>query len=134
MLANTALPWKDNVKKLIQMALVIPIGSSDVERGFSILKHANYDRRSRLKEETLDSILRIRINGPEIGEFYAVRYARLWEKEGKILTDSIGTVIETVGKRSSQEVRDQLEDKLISPDITSGKYEIKKYLTGSNIF
>ena len=87
------------MKKLIQMALVIPIGSSDVERGFSILKHANYDRRSRLKEETLDSILRIRINGPEIGEFNAVRYARRWEKEGKILTDSTGTVTETVCKR-----------------------------------
>ena len=134
MLANTGLPWQQNFKKLIQIALVLPIGSSDAERGFSILKHSHYDRRSRLKEETLDSILRIGINGPEISDFDALRYARLWAKEGKLLTDSTASVSEKVEKRTTQEVREGLKEKLIVPDISSGKFERKKYLRGSNIF
>ena len=45
--------------------LVLPLGSADALRGFSILKHSRYDRRSSLKTATFDGILRIRINCPE---------------------------------------------------------------------
>ena len=45
MLANDNLPWNFNIEKLIQIGLIIPVGTADAERGFSILKHSRYDRR-----------------------------------------------------------------------------------------
>lgn len=47
-LADKTITWMPNIERFIQILLVIPIGSADAERGFSILKHIRYDRRSRL--------------------------------------------------------------------------------------
>ena len=47
-LADEKIPWQPDVRKFIESLLVVPIGSADAERGFSILKHIRYDRRSRL--------------------------------------------------------------------------------------
>ena len=124
MLALNELPWAKEIKEFIKTILVLPIGSSDAERGFSILKHARYDRRARLIQETLDAILRIRINGPDIDEFNAMKYAKLWKSAGKMLTDAPG------GKNySSKPPLDELDG-----DVGSGKHKGKKYLLGSNIF
>ena len=99
---------------------------------FSILKHSRYDRRSRWKPETLDAILRIRMNGAEIKECDAIRYARLWAKEGRMLTDAPASATDKEAKDSRAEQREDMEDKELLPDISSGKFANKKYLKGSN--
>ena len=105
MRANSNLPWSPSIKKLIEITMVLPLGSADAERGFSILKHASYDRRSLLKSQTIDAILRLRINGPDISEFDAFRYARLWEQEGHQLSDAASTTIPPKVTKSSTSER-----------------------------
>lgn len=87
-LAMEYLPWTKELKFIMRSVLTIPIASADAERGFSILKHIKYDRRSSLSATTIDALLRLRINGPEIKHFNAYPYALYWEKTGHWLTDS----------------------------------------------
>ena len=83
MLATESLPWSKEIKNFIRAILVLPIGSADAERGFSILKHARYDRRSSLVTYSLDAMLRLQINGLNFEEFDALKYAKLWEQAGR---------------------------------------------------
>jgi len=132
MLALEHLPWNNDIKKIIQMILVFPIGSADAERGFSILKHARYDRRSSLATESLDAILRIRINGPEIAKLNALKYAQLWERTGHLMTDSILGERPPVDEEPEEfDIADHID---ILPDVSNGKYQDHKYLLNSNIF
>ena len=52
-----------NMCTLAQICRVVPIHSADVERAFSQFK------RNRMLEKTLDSLLRITIEGPKVNEF-----------------------------------------------------------------
>jgi len=94
------IPWTIQTKRFIQTLLILPTGSADAERGFSILKHIKYDRRSRLginlyylqKYATflnmkiiiglkmLNAMLRVRINGPTIENFNPRSYVTIWRK------------------------------------------------------
>ena len=58
-----------NMAKLARICRVIPIHTADVERTFSQLKLIKSRTRNRMNEKTLDSLLRIAIEGPEIYEF-----------------------------------------------------------------
>ena len=70
-----------NIVYLIKVVLVIPIGSADAERGFSIMNHIRTSRRSRLSPSTLDSLIRVRLNGPnELDKFKAFKYSMEWVK------------------------------------------------------
>jgi hypothetical protein len=73
--------------KLIHTILALPVGTADVERGFSILNHIRYDRRSRLTVKHLEEMSRIRINGPPLSKFHAEAYASHWIKSGHIESD-----------------------------------------------
>lgn len=87
-LNKQGIAWTEKTKKMIQTILVIPIGSADAERGFSIMNHIKYDRRSRLSGKHLEDIMRIRINGnDDIEKFPAMKYARQWIKENHMRTD-----------------------------------------------
>ena len=65
------------VVSLLHHVLALPVGSADAERGFSIMKHAKYDRRSRLTPKHLEDILRLRINGPSLEKFDATRLVNM---------------------------------------------------------
>lgn len=87
-LNHSSFPWKERVAKLIKTVLVITTGSVEAERGFSIMNHIKYDRRSRLSATHLEDLLRIRINGPnDIVQFSAQKYAKRWIQEKHIRTD-----------------------------------------------
>ncbi|MCP4485841.1 MAG: hAT transposon family protein [Gammaproteobacteria bacterium] len=70
-----------SIRSIIIIALSLPVGSAEAERGFSILKHTRYDRRNRLTPKHLEDVLRIRINGPTLDNFDAARYALQWLQE-----------------------------------------------------
>lgn len=133
MLATESLPWSKEIKTFIRTILVLPIGSADAERGFSILKHARYDRRSSLVTDTLDAILRLRINGPNIEEFDALKYAKLWEQAGKMLTDAPGGASEESMETQVSAVEEEL-DEADESELISGMSRAKHYLAGSVLF
>lgn len=80
--------WPSEITQLLKTALVLPIGSSDAERGFSTMKYLKRNRRL-LKSTHLDHLMRIRINGPDdISRFHAVKYAKKWLEQGHWRTDN----------------------------------------------
>ena len=54
-----------NINKLFVHVLVLPVLTVDCERCFSIIKRVKTIQRNRMSTSTLDSLLRIRIEGPE---------------------------------------------------------------------
>lgn len=95
------------MKRLLYISLSLPLGSSECERGFSIMNHIKTKRRNRMGLDLLDSLMRIRINGPDHIEMVrAVKYAESFELEGHNLVDRDGRQ-----KRSSKGVEDPLDSK-----------------------
>lgn len=86
--SQSDITWTDKTRMLINTILVLPIGSADAERGFSVMNTIKTSRRTKLTSNHLNDIMRIRINGPDdINMFPAVRYAKAWVNEGKYRTD-----------------------------------------------
>ena len=129
-LAEKNTPWLPEVRKILQAVLIIPVGSADAERGFSILNHAKYDRRSLLQHEALDAILRVRINGPELEDFAGLPYAKHWVNTGHWLTDSrdIARNPKAGMTAKEREVVDGVVDEIYEAE------EAKKFLRKSNLF
>lgn len=89
-LGHEGILWPDQLRELVQLILCLPVGSADAERGFSILKHTRYDRRSRLTPEHLQQILAIRINGPPIEKFQPRKYTLRWLQHHRESSDPRG--------------------------------------------
>lgn len=87
-LNEMGIAWTEKTKKLIRIVLVLPIGSADAERGFSVMNHIKYDRRARLTGKILEDHLRLRLNANnDINKFNAHKYARQWINEKHMRTD-----------------------------------------------
>ena len=56
----------------------MPLSNSHLERCFSQLKITKSNRRSCLKQDQLDNLLRIRIEGPPLKEWNSERAVQLW--------------------------------------------------------
>lgn len=83
--------WDAEIKRLVQTVLSIPIGSAEADRGFSTLKYLQDSRRKRLAHQTLNAMMRIKFNGPDIlilDYFTVAKYADRWIKSGKYATDN----------------------------------------------
>lgn len=48
---------------MMQTILVLPIGSAEAARGFSVMNHIKNKRRSRLTPAHMQDIMRFRLNG-----------------------------------------------------------------------
>lgn len=88
-LNENGIDWTPRTQKLIRIILVLPIGSAEAERGFSVMNHIKNKRRSRLTSAHLQDAMRIRLNGVnELEKFPATRYAEEFLKNDKhIRTD-----------------------------------------------
>lgn len=58
-----------NLAHLVEVLLLFPVSNAKVERGFSSMKRIKTDWRSRLGEATLDSLMRISVDGPAPCDF-----------------------------------------------------------------
>ena len=67
--------------KIAKICRVIPIHTADVERTFSQLNLIKTCTRNRLQEKSLDSLLRISIEGPPVEEFPASEAVELWSRK-----------------------------------------------------
>ena len=72
---NTIFP---NMSTLAKICRVIPIHTADVEWTFSQLKLIKTPIRNRMQEQTLDSLLRIAIEGPPLNSFPVAEAVALW--------------------------------------------------------
>ena len=77
-LKKSLLPWENNIRKVIQITLALGVGSADVERAVSVMNHISYDSRSRLSISHIDSLARVRINGPNLEHFNHQPYVKHW--------------------------------------------------------
>ena len=69
------------MSKIAKICRVIPIHTADVERTFSQLRLIKTSTRNRLQEKSLDSLLRIAIEGPPVEEFPIREAVDLWGKK-----------------------------------------------------
>lgn len=87
-LNEMGIKWTEGTQELIHTILVLPIGSAEAERGFSIMNHVKSDRRNRLSPKVLEDIMRVRMNtNDDIEKFAARKYAQQWIKENHLRTD-----------------------------------------------
>lgn len=82
--------YKNNVKvigtelaTLLQRVHIIPVSSSECERGFSCMNLNDTDVRNRLSVQTLSSLIFIKVNGPHPSHFEPTTYVVEWLKAGR---------------------------------------------------
>lgn len=63
--------------------LVLPVSSAVCERGFSAQKRIKSDVRSCLNPDTVEDLIRISTEGPELEEFDAIESVEKWLSKGK---------------------------------------------------
>lgn len=71
-----------NVCLLAEIIMCFPINTACCERGFSVMKKVKSDWRSRLEPETLDTLMRIAIEGKPLEQFDPEPAMRLWNESG----------------------------------------------------
>lgn len=87
-LNENGIRWTDRTTRLIQIILVLPIGSADAERGFSVMNHIKSQRRSKITNEHMEAMMRIRINAvDELERYPGSKYAKNWIKQNHFRTD-----------------------------------------------
>jgi hypothetical protein len=72
-----------NILALAKIALVMPVSTAAVERGFSTLKRIKTRLRSRLQDATLSDLMTIRIEGPKVSEFDPKKAIESWKEMRK---------------------------------------------------
>lgn len=100
---NSAMFWSDILRNVVEGSdlsatmvrflrhiMAIPVGSSDAESSFSILKHLINDRRTNLLPPQVQDSLRIRINGKDqLTEVDALQMAKDFVADGHDRADII---------------------------------------------
>ena len=72
-----------NILMLVEIMLVLPLATACCECGLSTLKQIKSDWRSRLGTETLDHLMRISIDGPDLESYNAARALQHWWDKGE---------------------------------------------------
>ena len=78
--APVAKRW-GNILTLAELLFCLPVGNGTLECVFSELKLIKTGHRTCLKEDTLDQLLRIHIEGPPLSEWKADGALELWLRE-----------------------------------------------------
>jgi hypothetical protein len=69
-----------NLCKLAQICLILPLSTADCERAFSTMKRVKTPLRNRLNTKTLESLMRIRLEGPQLSSFNFELAVSNWSK------------------------------------------------------
>lgn len=72
-----------NLSRLASIALLLPLSTAEGERVFSGLKRVKTILRNRMKESTLENILRIQREGPPLEEFDFNKAIEVWGSKKK---------------------------------------------------
>ena len=66
---QTLVSLYPNHCKLAQICLILPVSTANCERAFSTMKRVKTHLHNHLNTKTLDALLRIRIEGPDMFDF-----------------------------------------------------------------
>ncbi|XP_030219014.1 zinc finger protein 862 [Gadus morhua] len=72
-----------NILHLVKIMLVLPISSAVCERGFSSVNRIKSDVRSSLHTETVEDLIRISVEGPQLEDYDARQDVKQWFSQGK---------------------------------------------------
>ena len=78
---DTSAALFPNLAQFARICRVIPIHTADVERTFSQLKLIKTRTRNRMNEKTLDSLLRIALEGPDVDKFPVAEAVEVWASQ-----------------------------------------------------
>lgn len=70
-----------NICKVLNFLRVLPLSTAECERGFSQLNLVKTDSRNRLLVTTIDDLLMVKTNGPNLEVFDAANAIDLWWKD-----------------------------------------------------
>lgn len=70
-----------NVLAIVELLFCLPMSNGRLERLFSEMKLIKSNRRNRLNEDTLDQLLRIKVEGPPLSEWDASHAVELWTQD-----------------------------------------------------
>jgi hypothetical protein len=87
----------ENILGLMDLVATLPASSANAEQGFSIMKQAKNDWRSRLLSDKMTEIMRVKIHSPSINEFDPLSAIHLWNSSS------------TRGRRMNQQPYDERE-------------------------
>lgn len=89
---NTMFP---QLTKLASIAAILPVSTAECERAFSAMKRIKTKLRNQMKTSTLDYLMQISIEGPEIGDFNFEKAAdirgRMWNRRLSVGSSSDST-------------------------------------------
>ena len=105
--------WR-NLTVLTESLLILPLPNSQLEQLFSFMGNIKTDWRYGLKEETVEAMARISIEGPNLNEWAAVRASdatEYWYKEKNRRIEQ--SKRKPYGKRQSNNVHKSLHEKEI---------------------
>ena len=71
------------ISKLLIHALVLPMSTTDCERCFCAMNRTKTDYRNWMHTETLDRLLRVKIEGPPLQEFNFREAIARWSRVKK---------------------------------------------------
>ena len=80
-----------NLRKLFSVVSTLPVSTAECERGFSAMNRILTEERNRMTVSTLNSLLFLGVNGPEVRSFPAEKFAEMWIKEGHNAANSAPT-------------------------------------------
>ena len=63
---------------IIELLMAIPISNAKVERLFSLMKRVKVDSRASLGESTMNNLIRITTEGPQLQDFNPKEAIKLW--------------------------------------------------------
>ncbi|XP_053235645.1 zinc finger protein 862-like [Podarcis raffonei] len=75
---STACASYINICKVLNFLRVLPLSTAECERGVSQLNLVKTDSRKRLLATTIDDLLMIKMNGPDLEVFNAANAVNLW--------------------------------------------------------
>ena len=69
--------------QILARLIVLPASSAELERTFSIMNRIKTPLCNRLNTKTLDCLIKIKMDGPDIGDWDPTAAARKWQSWGK---------------------------------------------------
>ena len=79
----TILRLLQNILHLVKIMLVLPISSAVCERGFSSVTRIKSDVRASLHTETVEELIRISVEEPQLEDYDARQDVKQWFSQGK---------------------------------------------------
>src|SRR6218665_2053157 len=86
-LTNHAGHLPKDLKALSLCIETIPVSSSEVEHGFSVMNLICTDSRTSLLVSNISNLMFININGPLIELFHCQSYVKTWKRHNSLATE-----------------------------------------------